>query len=794
MESAKNPLKKTTLALLCCSTAFSLSAKTDTNADKNHFLTEIVVYADQNKSMSSTQSVTQDDMKKSPVTNGNITDYLRSNPHVRYENSDQNGLQQGEIKPENISINGADYQQTTFFVDNVNINNDMGFGSDLFDGTMATVPFANHSQGYFFDANLLSSIVVHDSNVSASLGGFAGGAVVAKTKQYDGKDRLKFSYRTTDASWAKFKVEDKDLERFKNAIPEGSVAEFQPKYSKHFFNITAEKGLSENLGMVIGLSRRTSSIQQSRQINPQGDRDKQTHTRRSDNALLNFNLTPNDKHRFELGFRYSNYRERKFFNTNIDSNVFDYHRAYGVTFSWINALQSGILTTTLAYDNFDDTRKSASTYMKTTLTDDGEEYTEGGMGNSQLNQKNLHTSLEYAMNPFNLGSIEHSVSLGGIYQATKYRFTRHSDAVGELYTPDWLDNNSNGIYDELTLAQRNIAKKGTVKTRYQNIALYVEDLMTWKNLEFRAGLRLERDDYLKNTNLAPRTVFRYKPFEDTAFSVGWNRYYGRSFASMKLSEGIFKLDGHDTFRYKDLSQFKTPYSDELSFGVEQYVANLAFHLKYILRDNKQRIVLQEEDVMLNGEKKKLRYYQRGKDYKTNVLTFQISTQAPWEFGPTRWTSALAFDWLDSKAIDHGRGYNGSTPVILDGKLMTYEQMLKKVNAYKETWGLRLNLDMFVPKFDLSWANTIYVKPPTTLTERVSSNTPEVYRSYDYGTYTQWDTSLRWQPTFAEKHRPYIKLDVLNVLNKTRKGAGPNGQDLGIYTPGREFWLEVGYEF
>lgn len=426
---------------------------------------------------------------------------------------------------------------------------------------------------------------------------------MAKTKQYDGKDRLKFSYRTTDASWAKFKVEDKDLERFKNAIPEGSVAEFQPKYSKHFFNITAEKGLSENLGMVIGLSRRTSSIQQSRQINPQGDRDKQTHTRRSDNALLNFNLTPNDKHRFELGFRYSNYRERKFFNTNIDSNVFDYHRAYGVTFSWINALQSGILTTTLAYDNFDDTRKSASTYMKTTLTDDGEEYTEGGMGNSQLNQKNLHTSLEYAMNPFNLGSIEHSVSLGGIYQATKYRFTRHSDAVGELYTPNWLDNNSNDIYDELTLAQRNIAKKGTVKTRYQNIALYVEDLMTWKNLEFRAGLRLERDDYLKNTNLAPRTVFRYKPFEDTAFSVGWNRYYGRSFASMKLSEGIFKLDGHDTFRYKDLSQFKTPYSDELSFGVEQYVANLAFHLKYILRDNKQRIVLQEEDVMLNGEKK-----------------------------------------------------------------------------------------------------------------------------------------------------------------------------------------------
>lgn len=106
------------------------------------------------------------------------------------------------------------------------------------------------------------------------------------------------------------------------------------------------------------------------------------------------------------------------------------------------------------------------------------------------------------MNPFNLGSIEHSVSLGGIYQATKYRFTRHSDAVGELYTPDWLNGNT----DKLILTQRNIAKKGTVKTRYQNIALYVEDLMTWKNLEFRAGLRLERDDYLKTR------IWRQEPF------------------------------------------------------------------------------------------------------------------------------------------------------------------------------------------------------------------------------------------------------------------------------------------
>lgn len=213
MESAKNPLKKTTLALLCCSTAFSLSAKTDTNADKNHFLTEIVVYADQNKSMSSTQSVTQEDMKKSPVTNGNITDYLRSNPHVRYENSDQNGLQRGEIKPENISINGADTNQTAYFVDNVNVNNDLTIESELFDGAIQTLPGISHTQAYFFDADMLSKIEVQDSNVSASLGGFTGGAVIAKTKQYSGKNGIKLKYRTTNSSWGKF-VENGDSKKF----------------------------------------------------------------------------------------------------------------------------------------------------------------------------------------------------------------------------------------------------------------------------------------------------------------------------------------------------------------------------------------------------------------------------------------------------------------------------------------------------------------------------------------------------------------------------------------------------
>ena len=45
---------------------------------------------------SSVKTLSSDEISKTPTSNGNITDYLRSNPHIRYENSDQNGFQRGE--------------------------------------------------------------------------------------------------------------------------------------------------------------------------------------------------------------------------------------------------------------------------------------------------------------------------------------------------------------------------------------------------------------------------------------------------------------------------------------------------------------------------------------------------------------------------------------------------------------------------------------------------------------------------------------------------------------------------
>lgn len=806
--------QKKPLMLLFCSTFASpfimgQTAETTNNQQpttNKNILPEIVVYGDNNKSLSSVKTLSSDEISKTPTSNGNITDYLRSNPHIRYENSDQNGFQRGEIKPENISINGADPNQTAYFVDNVNINNDLAIDSSIFDGAMQVVPGISHTQAYFFDATMLSKVEVQDSNISASLGGFMGGAVIAKTKQYSGTDSIKLKYRTTNSSWAKMEAGDSVQKILKQVRPDDSgAAELQPKYNKQTFNILAEKRLNDNLGMVFGYSRRTSSIEQNRLIgfdknaNNKAQLDKQNHQRLSDNLLLNFNWTPQEKERIELGLRYSNYKELKYFKENIGNNVSDYHQALGSTLAWVHSFDSGVWTNTLAYDRFKDKRKSSSNNVETTSVSnqDGEplyNFEKGGYGNSRLTQDNLHFSTEYVMDPFYLASTEHSISIGGIYQATKYQFYRPQDVHSKIILST-LKND--GTIDPFSLSE-STTSKGRVKTSYQNIGIYAEDLIKWRKFEFRPGIRIERDDYLKNNNIAPRFVARYHPWDDTGFTLGLNRYYGRSFASLKLANRILKINDDSTRQHQNFSSLKSPYADELSLSFDQNMGNLALKLGYIHRDNKNRIILKRGETV-RGIKKSS--YINGRPFGVDIYAFQLNNIEPWKLGKTYWTTSLGFDWLNTKRADVSNEFNPNEPVYLDGKLMTRSQMLQQVNSNTEDWIARLGIDMTIPDYDITWSNKVYMKAPIRSYEELDSdnNNDDIsrFRSYHYGRHTQWDSSIRWQPTIRGKHSVYLQVDILNVLNKTRKNKVTTistNDEYGVYTPGREFWLEIGYQF
>ncbi|NAX37321.1 TonB-dependent receptor plug domain-containing protein, partial [Vibrio sp. V27_P1S3P104] len=86
------------------------------------------------------QSLNAEDISNTPTSNGNLTDYLKDNPNVRFAEGDLQGFTGGEIKPASVSINGADASQTAYMLDGININNDIDPTGALFDGSMGVNP------------------------------------------------------------------------------------------------------------------------------------------------------------------------------------------------------------------------------------------------------------------------------------------------------------------------------------------------------------------------------------------------------------------------------------------------------------------------------------------------------------------------------------------------------------------------------------------------------------------------------------------------------------------------------
>ncbi|WP_373958431.1 TonB-dependent receptor plug domain-containing protein [Vibrio gigantis] len=782
-----HPFNKTllaaTIASLC--SVSSVYAETEKPSEAEAKLT-VNVTDTRDDELSTKQTLDADDIKDTPSSNGNLTDYLKDNPNVRFAGGDLDGFQGGEIKPVSVSIHGADPSQTAYLIDGANVNNDLdpsGILSGLFDGTAGTIPSISSEQAYYFDANLLGGVEVYTSNVPAHLGGFTGGAINATTKKYSGEDRVRLSYRTTQSDWAEMKVDSNIKSDVENATPNGYGADFQPDYKKNFFSVMAEQSLTDDIGMVVGFSRRESDIGQKRLINKAGDTDFRDHTRQSDNFLANFNWTPNVDRNLEVGFRLSDYEEGKYFATNLDGNVTDTHLAYGSTIKWSQRLGAGALSATAIYDKFQDERESNSTYALVTTDIDTEmNYEEGGYGDSQLTQQNVELKLDYDFDRVELAGMSHLPSIGASFRNTDFDFNRDEDA-----TQRTVIYFSGFVLDDRT----STARKGTVSTDYQDYAFYAQDIIKWNDFTFRPGVRVDRDDYLENTNVAYRFSSAWAATDKTTVNLGANRYYGRSFAMMKLAGEILKLNDDETRDYESVKNLDTQYSDEISFSIDQVAGNFLMSAGYVHRSHEDYIDHKENKV---GNKTTYVYF-NDSGYSTETYTLQATNILPWVLGPTQWSATMAVDYLVTEKADITKP---NQAVLFDGKLMTKAQMEQEVNSNDEEWIARFGLDMKIPSYDLTWANKVYIKAPVNKYEYMSTTDAniEVYRHYEYGTHTQWDTRLRYQPSLFGTHMAYVQFDVLNVLNQVRKDeikANKQG-DYGMYSPGREFWLELGYEF
>ncbi|STT82394.1 Outer membrane receptor for monomeric catechols [Klebsiella pneumoniae] len=250
----------------------------------------------------------------------------------------------------------------------------------------------------------------------------------------------------------------------------------------------------------------------------------------------------------------------------------------------------------------------------------------GGYGEYGTEKNTTTLKQDAELNAFSTSGITHQIDAGWQVDSYQTEYRRFGDAyvsrgVATISpTTQCQSDDAWCIGGEQYIKSRTLYPERSVKGRYTNYAIYLQDSMNFRRVELTPGVRLQYDDYLKNTTLAPRLAGSLDVFGDkrTRLFGGANRYYGQNMLAYKLRSGIGSYyiqtrqnaqSPWETGELRsssinyDVSDLKTPYSDEISLGLSQRVLDTVWTMKWVNR--KGRAQFGRESVTdANGD----RYY------------------------------------------------------------------------------------------------------------------------------------------------------------------------------------------
>ena len=377
-------------------------------------------------------------------------------------------------------------------------------------------------------------------------------------------------------------------------------------------------------------------------------------------------------------------------------------------------------------------------------------------------------------------------------------------------------------------------------------AFYLEDDMKILNsdsigfLNARLGVRLDGDNYMAKSSLAPRFSLAYitpvKPEFQTQLTFGANRYYARNLFMYKLNEvgSLFTkaytretitspwvaipYDDGSTSKFKEL---KIPYSDELMVGVSQEIDVVNLNLKYINRLGKDEIIRQSRPE---------RGYTNNGKSRSDIVSLAVQNTTPIKTANIYHHYLFAFDYtMVNRSYLLGTSYSDdwydNVEILYNGEVIKYKD--RPVENFARPWTLRLNTthNLQFKQVNLLWNNFFRYRSGYDKMVTLNRTTPG-YDATIGSTMTQYgrhhfkgafswdmrigldfrvDTLLRKE---SEAGRIYINVDIVNVLNAKNEATLSNNYNYGqipigfvnatygsvAYDVGRQFWIQVGYKY
>ena len=473
----------------------------------------------------------------------------------------------------------------------------------------------------------------------------------------------------------------------------------------------------------------------------------------------------------------------------------------GLAFDLNQQLKNGKLTATLGVDQLDSARESDSNaFVIQSFADKSlSSYSSIGFSTESLEQRQYTAKLRMDWDPFKTGSVQHKVYAGAQLQSTEASFVRAENAYSLVQTLQ-LDGTQK-------ISTRNQYGAGTVGVDYNSLGLFLSDTMQWGNWALTTSARLERDDFLKNTNLAPRTRLDWDVLSDgrTQLGLGWARYYGQDLLGYALKQGKSELltlqiqkgveiNKPGTIEYNSFDGVKTPHSDEWAFTASQQLSpDLEAGFSYVRRASR-------DGLTQSGTSSTGYYYANGASAKAETATASLRTLRPWKAAAALWTGRADFSWQSVvRNHDSTLGWESEEEAPDDIITVNGVQMQRKdkpASGFYVPRKLSLTLNGLWAQAGVTWGNRLnWNSARTGIGFAGTSKGVDNYNSQRLASYMTWDSSVTYQPHWAKGVT--LSLDILNVLNKrvplavTTAGSYVNN---ARWQTGPEIWLTAGYQF
>lgn len=241
------------------------------------------------------------------------------------------------------------------------------------------------------------------------------------------------------------------------------------------------------------------------------------------------------------------------------------------------------------------------------------------------------------------------------------------------------------------------------------------------------------------------------------------------------------------------TSLRTPYSDELTFGIQQRIYDTVWTLKWVGREGKDQFASEKTP----GSKT----YSLTNNGKMDSDTYSLVVKP---IAPFEWNSML-FNWSVGGSIQKTNSSNTAYDdevdvdkyIIYKGKFM--RAIDRPADDFNRPWVTFVELNTEIPAWRLDWTQRLnYVggyKEVTSDGSLICAGQPacegyegpvDIYSEKQAGS----NVNLDWRVTYTQpvgKQNVKVGVDVLNVLNR----ANRTGSNYGL---GRQFWVDVTYSW